>query len=138
MAWAAVRDSAPLIAQAADLVDEAGVEHGLHPGGDAGGEHGPRQPHAGHAHREHGLAEALDAGAERRERAPGDLDHLEGADDAAGVAGLDGVGGLGIGAHELGVELGETLVGVGAGAGSRRARARSSGGNVSGSTTACT
>ena len=70
--------------EAADLVDQAGVAHRARTARSMrSSSTGARQPHAGDADREHRGAELLEAGTERRERSPGDLDHLERARDPA-------------------------------------------------------
>ncbi len=50
---------------------------------------GARQPHTDERDIERGFTVRLESRTERRERPPGELDHLERADDAAAVAGLD-------------------------------------------------
>ena len=124
---AAVRDRPPRAGERPDLVDQAGVAHGVDPRLDAA-----RRARRAAARRRpcgtgnDGGAVLPEAGTERRERLPGEPDHLERAHDAARVAGLDARRRVGIDALELGVRAPRGRPALAASASSSARTARSS------------
>ena len=90
----------PLRLQCAHLVHQSGLPHPVDPPGDALVELGPRHVDADLD----GVVDGVVAREVGGEGPAGDLDHLEGADDAAAVARQDRLGGLGVGGGEPGVQ----------------------------------
>ncbi len=104
-----------------DLVDQPRGAHGREPVRDPVAEHRARDPDPRHRDREHGGAVLLEAGAERGERSTRGLDHLERADDPAGVGRFDARRRVRVEPLELAVRVGKPVRGGGAGGRARLA-----------------